>query len=199
MIYIVFSILNAIALFIAAHTHKWMWYVWLFTAVLTGYFFLDRQLYGQLSVNVLVGLICIAPLSTWDSDEEINREKITWGSPILAWLESLVIAVLLYIFFRDTFNNPIFECMGAGSMVVGMYLLSRKRVAAWIIFIYSFVMFGISSVVIGDLKGIVTSIMQTVFSVYGLIRYMEFYQDTKEKEIRLKGTWSSNNGNKEVL
>lgn len=189
MIYIVFSILNAIALFIAAHTHKWMWYVWLFTAVLTGYFFLDRQLYGQLFVNVLVGLICIAPLSTWDSDEEINREKITWGSPILAWLESLVIAVLLYIFFRDTFNNPIFECMGAGSMVVGMYLLSRKRVAAWIIFIYSFVMFGISSVVIGDLKGIVTSIMQTVFSVYGLIRYMEFYQDTKEKEIRLKGTW----------
>ena len=50
-------------------------------------------------------------------------------------------------------------------------------------------MFGISSVVIGDLKGIVTSIMQTVFSVYGLIRYMEFYQDTKEKEIRLKGIW----------
>ena len=189
MIYLVFSILNAIALFIAAHTHKWMWYVWLFAAVLTGYFFLDRHLYGQLFVNVLVGLICIVPLSTWDSDEEVNREKITWGSPILAWLESLVIDVLLYIFFRDTFNNPIFECMGAGSMVVGMYLLSRKRVAAWIIFIYSFVMFGISSVVIGDLKGIVTSIMQTVFSVYGLIRYMEFYQDTKEKEIRLKGIW----------
>lgn len=189
MIYLVFSILNVIALFIAAHTHKWMWYIWLFAAVLTGYFFLDRHLYGQLFVNVLVGLICIAPLSTWDSDEEINREKITWGSPILAWLESLVIDVLLYIFFRDTFNNPIFECMGAGSMVVGMYLLSRKRVAAWIIFIYSFVMFGISSVVIGDLKGIVTGIMQTVFSVYGLIRYMEFYQDTKEKEIRLKGIW----------
>lgn len=187
MIHIVFSILNVIALFIAAHTHKWMWYIWLFAAVLTGYFFLDEHLYGQLSVNVMVGLICIVPLSTWDSDEEINREKITWGSPILAWLESLVIAVLLYIFFRDTFNNPIFECMGAGSMVVGMYLLSRKRVAAWIIFIYSFVMFGISSVVIGDLKNIVTSITQTVFSVYGLIRYMEFYQDTKEKEIRLKG------------
>lgn len=189
MTYVVFSILNAIALFIAAHTHKWMWYVWLFAAVLTGYFFLDRHLYGQLFVNVLVGLICIAPLSTWDSDEEVNREKITWGKPMLAWIESVIIAVLLYIFFHKSFNNPIFECMGAGSMVVGMYLLSRKRVASWIIFIYSFVMFGISSVVIGDLKGIVTSVMQTVFSVYGLIRYMEFYQDTKEKEIKLKGTW----------
>ena len=187
MIYVVFSILNAIALFIAAHTHKWMWYVWLFAAVLTGYFFLDRHLYGQLFVNVLVGLICIAPLSTWDSDEEINREKITWGSPILAWLESLVIAVLLYIFCRDTFQSPIFECMGAGSMVVGMYLLSRKRVASWIIFIYSFVMFAIAAAVLGNWKGIVTAIMQIVFAVYGLIRYMEFYQDTKEKEIRLKG------------
>lgn len=189
MIHIMFSILNAIALFIAAHTHKWMWYIWLFAAVLTGYFFLDEHLYGQLSVNVLLGLICIAPLSTWDSDEEINREKITWGSPILAWLESLVIAVLLYIFFRETFRIPIFECMGAGSMVVGLYLLSRKRVASWIIFIYSFVMFAISSAVLGDWKGIITAIMQVVFAIYGLIRYMEFYQDTKEKEIRLKGTW----------
>ena len=187
MIHTVFSILNVIALFIAAHTHKWMWYIWLFAAVLTGYFFLDEHLYGQLSVNVLVGLICIAPLSTWDSDEEINREKITWGSPILAWLESLVIAVLLYIFCRDTFQSPIFECMGAGSMVVGMYLLSRKRVASWIIFIYSFVMFAIAAAVLGNWKGIVTAIMQIVFAVYGLIRYMEFYQDTKEKEIRLKG------------
>ena len=49
-------------------------------------------------------------------------------------------------------------------------------------------MFGISSVVIGDLKGIVASIMQTVFSVYGLIRYMEYYEDIKEKEIKIK-TW----------
>ena len=189
MICLIFSILNAIALFIAAHTHKWMWYIWIFAAVLTGYFFLDEHLYGQLSVNVMVGLICIAPLSTWDSDEEINREKITWGSPILAWLESLVIAVLLYIFCRDTFQSPIFECMGAGSMVVGMYLLSRKRVASWIIFIYSFVMFAIAAAVLSNWKGIVTAIMQIVFAVYGLIRYMEFYQDTKEKEIKLKGIW----------
>lgn len=189
MIHAVFSILNVIALFIAAHTHKWMWYIWLFAAVLTGYFFLDEHLYGQLSVNVLVGLICIAPLSTWDSDEEINRENITWGSPILAWIESLVIAVLLYIFCRDTFQSPIFECMGAGSTVVGMYLLSRKRVASWIIFIYSFVMFAIAAAVLGNWKGIVTATMQIVFAVYGLIRYMEFYQDTKEKEIKLKGIW----------
>ncbi len=189
MIHAVFSILNVIALFIAAHTHKWMWYIWLFAAVLTGYFFLDEHLYGQLFVNVLVGLICIAPLSTWDSDEEINRENITWGSPILAWLESLVIAVLLYIFCRDSFQSPIFECMGAGSTVVGMYLLSRKRVASWIIFIYSFVMFAIAAAVLGNWKGIVTATMQIVFAVYGLIRYMEFYQDTKEKEIKLKGIW----------
>lgn len=186
MTYLLFSLLNVIALFIAAHTHKWMWYVWLFAAVLTGYLFLDRHLYGQLSVNVLVGLICIAPLSTWDSDEEVNREEITWGKPILAWIESGIIAVLLYIFFHKSFNNPIFECMGAGSMVVGLYLLSKRRVSAWIIFIYSFVMFGISSVVIGDLKGIVASIMQTVFSVYGLVRYMEYYEDIKEKEIKIK-------------
>ena len=189
MIYLVFSVFNVVALFIAAHTHKWIWYIWLFAAVLTGYLFLDRHLYGQLSVNVLVGLICIAPLSTWDSDEEINREKITWGSPMLAWLESGVIAALLYIFSKESFQNPILECMGAGSMVVGLYLLSRKRVAAWIILIYSFVMLAIPAVISGSLEMIISSGIQVVFSVYGLIRYMEYYESVKEKEINLKDAW----------
>ena len=189
MIYLVFSVFNVVALFIAAHTHKWIWYIWLFAAVLTGYLFLDRHLYGQLSVNVLVGLICIAPLSTWDSDEEINREKITWGSPMLAWLESGVIAALLYIFSKESFQNPILECMGAGSMVVGLYLLSRKRVASWIIFIYSFVMLAISAVIYGSLEMIISSGIQVVFSVYGLIRFMEYYESVKEKEINVKDIW----------
>ena len=189
MIYLVFSVFNVVALFIAAHTHKWIWYIWLFAAVLTGYFFLDRHLYGQLSVNVLVGLICIAPLSTWDSDEEINREKITWGSPMLAWLESGVIAALLYIFSKESFQNPILECMGAGSMVVGLYLLSRKRVASWIILIYSFVMLAIPAVISGSLEMIISSVIQVVFSVYGLIRFMEYYESVKEKEINVKDVW----------
>lgn len=189
MIYLVFSVFNVVALFIAAHTHKWIWYIWLFAAVLTGYLFLDRHLYGQLSVNVLVGLICIAPLSTWDSDEEINREKITWGSPMLAWLESGVIAALLYIFSKESFQNPILECMGAGSMVVGLYLLSRKRVASWIILIYSFVMLAIPAVISGSLEMIISSGIQVVFSVYGLIRFMEYYESVKEKEINVKDVW----------
>ena len=182
MTQMLFSCLNIVALFIAAHANRFMWYIWAISSLLTGYLFSVNNLYGNLVVATCVGFTCVAAFATWSEDEEDNREQITWGAPILALLESFVIGVLLYIFCKDTFCSPIFECMGAGSMVIGIYLLYRKRVAAWIILIYSFLMYAISAAVTGNVKMAIVTVAQIIVVIYGLTRYMEYYEDNKLKE-----------------
>jgi hypothetical protein len=177
-----FSCLNIVALFIAAHANRFMWYIWAMSSLLTGYLFSVSNLYGNLVVATCVGFTCVAAFATWSEDEEDNREQITWGAPILALLESFVIGVLLYIFCKNTFVSPIFECMGAGSMIVGVYLLYRKRVTAWIILIYSFLMYTISAAVTGNVKMAIVTVAQIIVVIYGLTRYMEYYEDNKLKE-----------------
>ena len=184
MTQMLFSCLNIIALFIAAHASKFMWYIWAISSLLTGYLFAASNLYGNLVVATCVGFTCVAAFTTWSEDEEDNREQITWGAPILALLESFVIGVLLYIFCKDTFCSPIFECMGAGSMIVGVYLLYRKRVTAWIILIYSFLMYAISAAVIGNFKLLLITVAQIIVTIYGLTRYMEYYEDNKLKDLK---------------
>ena len=184
MTQMLFSCLNIVALFIAAHANKFMWYIWAVSSLLTGYLFSVSNLYGNLVVATCVGFTCVAAFATWSENEEDNREQITWGAPILALLESFVIGVLLYIFCKDTFCSPIFECMGAGSMVIGIYLLYRKRVTAWIILIYSFLMYAISAAVTGDVKAIAVNIAQIIVAIYGLTRYMEFYEENKIRELK---------------
>jgi hypothetical protein len=174
--------MNIVAMFIAAHANKFMWYIWAISSLLTGYFFSVSNLQGNLVVATCVGLTCVTGFTTWDEDEEYNREQITWGYPILALLESFVIGLLLYIFYKDTFSSPIFECMGAGSMVIGIYLLCRKRVASWIILIYSFLMYTIAAAVTSNVKAVIITVAQIIVAIYGLTRYMEFYEDNKIRE-----------------
>ena len=181
---VIFSCLNIIALFVAAHANKFMWYIWAISSLLTGYLFSVSNLHGNLVVATCVGFTCVAAFTTWSEDEEDNREQITWGAPILALLESFVIGVLLYIFCKNTFASPIFECMGAGSMIVGVYLLYRKRVTAWIILIYSFLMYAIAALVTKSVIGALMTVAQLVVSVYGLTRYMEYYENNKLKELK---------------
>jgi hypothetical protein len=161
-----------------------MWYIWAISSLLTGYFFAASNLYGNLVVATCVGFICVAAFTIWSEDEEDNREQITWGAPMLALLESFVIGVLLYVFCKDTFVSPIFECMGAGSMIVGAYLLYRKRVTAWIILIYSFLMYTIAAAVTGNVKAAIITVAQIIVAIYGLTRYMEFYEDNRIRELK---------------
>ena len=184
MAYLVFSALNVVSLFIAAHARKWMWHFWVLLSFLAGFLCLSEQLIGQAIVSTIVGLICIAPLVTWSSEGKANMGEVVWGSPLLAWLESLIIGGLLYVFYQKEFSTPIFECMGAGSLVIGFYLLARKRVSAWIIFMYSFIMFSIASIITNDISGVMCGICQLIMSTYGLIRYMGYYEDVKIKNFR---------------
>jgi hypothetical protein len=74
--------------------------------------------------------------------------------------------------------------MGAGSMVVGIYLLYRKRVTAWIILIYSFLMYTIAAAVTGNIKAAIITVAQIIVAIYGLTRYMEFYEDNRIRELK---------------
>jgi len=183
-VYYIFSALNLVALFIAAHAYKWVWYILAFLGFLMCYFLATDRQEGSLSVCVPAAFICVLALSVWSDDEEVNREGVTWGSPMLALLESFVVGGLLYIFFHQTFRVPIFECMGSGSLIVGIYLLCWGRVSAWIILIYSFVMYAIASFIFGNMRGGILMIAQVVLAVYGLTRYMEYYEDNKLKELK---------------
>ena len=181
---LILSCLNILVLFIAAHAKKFMWYVWAVSSLLAGYFFSVNNLQGDLAVCVPAVFICVLALSVWDEDEETNRENITWGSPMLALLGSFVTGGVLYMFFHQTFRAPIFECMGAGSLLVGIFLLCWRGVSAWIILIYSFLMYAIAAAVTKNMIGVLMAVAQLVVSVYGLTRYMEYYENNKLKELK---------------
>lgn len=176
------STLNVLVLFIAAHAHKWIWLIWVILSLLTGYCSYNHNLHAQLTVSIVVGVFSICSLFSWNIDEEKNRECVEWGDPILEWFGALIIAGVLYHVFHDSFRVPIFEAMGCSSMIFGVYALSRVHVSSWIIFMYSYLMFLIASIISKDLSGIIACVVQLVFSGYGLTRYMEYYEEIKSKK-----------------
>lgn len=182
VIWLIVSVINVLTLFIAAHTHKWIWLIWAILSLLTGYCAYNHNLHVQLVISIVVAVFSICSFFGWSFDEEKNREQIEWGSPILEWFGVLTIAGMLYYFYHALFRVPVFEAMGCSSMIFGVYALSRMHVSSWIIFIYSFIMFLISSIISKDITGVITCVVQLVFSGYGLTRYMEYYEEVKNRK-----------------
>lgn len=139
------TLIGVISLNMLGNMNRIGWLIWLLFFVLTAFLPHSDKLTVKEIISVLGSIICLLGYLYWSSSKAENIKRITWSksSSLIAFIFFIIIGAEIFVHFRKYSDSPIFESIGGSSLIVAMAMLAYRKVAAWFVLIYSFLMYTI--------------------------------------------------------
>lgn len=165
-----------------------LWIYGMFMSILYIIVFFHAKVYFWAAINVYYLIIQLYSIFNW------NKIKSTDDTPSdlkrfplkKIWVLVIVIAVLSFILsivaikYLDS-EIPIPEAISTAMSIVAMYLLSKKYIEHWLLWIVVDVFYMIYNVVLGLYPTLVLYIVYTVVAVMGFFKWRELFNELRVK------------------
>jgi len=165
-----------------------LWIYGMFMSILYIIVFFHAKVYFWAAINVYYLVIQLYSIFNWS---KINKnEDAPTGLkrfPVKKmWILVIVIAVFSFILsiialkYLDS-EIPIPEAISTAISIVAMYLLSKKYIEHWLLWIVVDVFYMIYNVVLGLYPTLVLYIVYTVVAVMGFFKWRELFNELRVK------------------
>ena len=177
-LYIILSIMQSV----------WLWPVGLVTSATYIVVFFQSTLYADMALQVYYLLVSIYGWYFWVFGKKKNQElgdvKISKLNPIYwvwAVIVTLVLTVALYFPMKKYTNasNPLWDGFVTAGSVVATWMLARKILEQWLIWI---IVDG-ASIALFFIKGLyMTAILFIAYTILAFVGYLKWVNDFKKQE-----------------
>lgn len=143
------------------------------------YILLEFQLYGDLIINIYYSIMSILGWYLWSRTKNGTDEypismmtKKDFFISLLIFVVTLLFVVFVYVFF-DKFTDwtAYVDALTTGLFFVGMWLMAKRKVENWILWIVADVI----SIPLYFHKGLTFSSLQfSIFTILAILGYLEW-------------------------
>ncbi len=178
-------IANILSVFLAARGSRWTWIFGVITGLILCYNFFTGNLYLSFAFQVYSTIAAVVGAFSWKKKAEENRKTITWGNPV--WPLLVVVALTLSVYYFDAHvlhsSLPWFDCLIPALQAVATFLMVRKDINAWILYLICDCIYIPLGILSGDYKWLFISACFLVTATYGFVVYMKAWRVIKKDKI----------------
>lgn len=181
---IVGTTLGLIYLWLEYKANIWLWVVSAIMPMVHGVLYLEKGVYADAAMQLYYVLAAIYGLAVWlrktksVSDGRICHTPRRWVLPLVATYALLHVAIyFVLVEFTDS-EVPLFDAMSTALSIVAMWMLSRKLVEQWLVWL----VVDMISVGLYAYKGIpITAGLYTLYCVLAIAGYLRWRKMAEEK------------------
>ena len=166
-----------------------LWIYGMFMSILYIIVFFHAKVYFWAAINVYYLIIQLYSIFNWkkikstdDTPSDLKRFPIK-----KIWILVLITAVLSFVLsiiaieYLDS-EIPIPEAISTAMSVVAMYLLSKKYIEHWLIWIVVDFFYMIYNVVLGLYPTMVLYVVYTIVAVMGFFKWRQLFNEIRVKK-----------------
>lgn len=187
---IVGTSLGLLYLWLEYKANIWVWVIGAIMPMVHGLLYLQSGIYADAAMQLYYVLAGIYGLCVWKRSSK-NKSEATIKHTPYDWVVLLVavyavLHVALYFFltrFTDS-QVPFFDAMSTALSIVAMWMLSRKLVEQWLVWLV------VDAISVGlyFYKGIpITGCLYFVYCVLAIVGYMRWLREARKAETAMKG------------
>ena len=171
--------LGLLYLWLEYKANIWLWVVGAIMPLVHGILYFDKGLYADASMQLYYILAGLYGLIVWRrkaksaNDGKIVHTPIRWVLPLVAVYGVLHVAIYFVLTEFTDSQVPIFDSMSTALCIVAMWMLSRKLVEQWLVWL----VVDMISVELYIYKGIpFTAGLYTIYCVLAVVGYLRWYR-----------------------
>lgn len=174
------ALTGLVAVFMAAKSSIWNWPISIVSQILWFVFYLKNGLYGNMTLQLYFTAVCIYGWYNWSMEDGKLIKKLKNKSKIL--LGSTLTCLCLiggYILSLYQPEYPYMDAIITLSSVLAIFLISRKYIEAW----YLWLMVDVLYVVLFYMKGFylitIEEILITCIAIFGYYNWLKLFKKQK--------------------
>ena len=175
---IVGTLLGLLYLWLEYRANIWLWIVGAIMPMVHGVLYLNSGIYADAAMQLYYFVAGIYGLCVWLRGTKRNDRAVTIRHTPMRWIAPLVAAyavlhvVMFYVLSEFTDSRvPFFDSMSTALSIVAMWMLSRKLVEQWLVWL----VVDMISVGLYLYKGIpITAMLYTLYCALAIAGYMRW-------------------------
>lgn len=183
---IVGTALGLIYLWLEYKANIWVWVVSGAMAIVHGSLYLNSGIYADAAMQLYYLLAAIYGLAVWKRSAKdkasggIKHTPVRWILPLVAVYVALHGAIYFALTFTDS-TVPFLDAMSTALCIVATWMLSRKLVEQWLVWL----VVDMISVGLYVYKGIpITAGLYTIYCILAVAGYLRWRARAKSKDKR---------------
>jgi nicotinamide mononucleotide transporter len=185
LLQIVGTLLGLVYLWLEYKANIWVWIVGAIMPLVHGVLYLTSGIYADAAMQLYYVAAGIYGLMVWrrapkkESDGVIKHTPRNWYLSLAALYGVLHVAIYLFLVEFTDSRVPLFDSMSTALSIVAMWMLSRKLVEQWLVWL----VVDMISVGLYIYKGIpVTAGLYTLYCVLAVMGYMRWRKVARSVE-----------------
>ena len=187
LLQIVGTLLGLLYLWLEYKANIWVWIVGAIMPLVHGVLYLTSGIYADAAMQLYYVAAGIYGLVVWRRAPKRKDDGIIKHTP-RGWILNLVavyavLHVAIYFFLTEFTDShvPVFDSMSTALSIVAMWMLSRKLVEQWLVWL----VVDMISVCLYIYKGIpITAALYTLYCILAFVGYMRWRRVARELVVR---------------
>lgn len=187
LLQIIGTLLGLLYLWLEYKANIWVWIIGAIMPLVHGILYLTSGIYADAAMQLYYVAAGIYGLVVWRRAPKKKDDGIIKHTP-RSWIVSLVavyavLHVAIYFFLTEYTDSrvPVFDSMSTALSIVAMWMLSRKLVEQWLVWL----VVDMISVGLYIYKGIpVTAGLYTLYCILAVVGYMRWRRVARESVVR---------------
>lgn len=178
---ILIIIANILTVFLAARGSRWTWIFGVVTGIILCFNFFTGSLYLSFAFQAYSTVAAIVGVFSWKKKSEDNKRTICWGNP--AWPLLAVVALTFSVYFFDAnvlhSHLPLIDCLIPSLQAVATFLMVRKDVNAWVLYLICDCIYIPLGIISHDYKWLFISACFLITATYGMVSFVKAWKQSK--------------------
>ena len=187
LLQIVGTLLGLVYLWLEYKANIWVWIVGAIMPLVHGVLYLTSGIYADAAMQLYYVAAGIYGLVVWRRAPKRKDDGVIKHTP-RGWILNLVavyavLHVAIYFFLTEFTDSrvPVFDSMSTALSIVAMWMLSRKLVEQWLVWL----VVDMISVGLYIYKGIpITAALYTLYCILAFVGYMRWRRVARELVVR---------------
>ena len=187
LLQIIGTLLGLLYLWLEYKANIWVWIVGAIMPLVHGVLYLTSGIYADAAMQLYYVAAGIYGLVVWRRAPKTKDDGIIKHTP-RGWIVRLVavyvlLHVAIYLFLAECTDSrvPLFDSMSTALSIVAMWMLSRKLVEQWLVWL----VVDMISVGLYIYKGIpITAALYTLYCILAVVGYMRWRRVARESVVR---------------
>lgn len=187
LLQIIGTLLGLLYLWLEYKANIWVWIIGAIMPLVHGILYLTSGIYADAAMQLYYVAAGIYGLVVWCRAPKTKDDGIIKHTP-RGWIVRLVavyvlLHVAIYLFLTECTDSrvPLFDSMSTALSIVAMWMLSRKLVEQWLVWL----VVDMISVGLYIYKGIpITAALYTLYCILAVVGYMRWRRVARESVVR---------------